>query len=553
MNYNLHDVFNAAFKATVYMLSISNVRFVNNHLSVGSNCGGTLISLLGLSVINVAYADSNLSFTELDNILVDVNTDNSYIYPVVTRLSKSKFVVAWSTQYKTFAKIYTNTGAQVGDAINIANSGNIATSGNNAVIASLSDGNFIINRDNYVAATDTWDSYAQIYTDLGVKVGDSFMISNKSRYSGSLVSIASSSNGNFVISWSDDKFYSQVYTNIGTPINNRIVIDEKIYGRPLSVVLNNGNFVISWREQNGYNSYVYVQTYDLTGAKVGTKFIIISGYYNNELGKFSMAALSNNNLVVVWDSFKRDSLNVPVYGLNIYGQIFNSMGDRLGNQFLVPPKTAIVYSSITYNYNGYPKVISSFNEDNFIVTWNIGYTYNQDRDVRSGGICGQLFNNLGVKTSAVFPVALPGSTSIGWAKDITKLTNNIFVSVYTSGSLFAKIFALNNDSSAYPSPSPSSSPSNSANAISPSSSLKEDKSLSSPSPDLLSLSTSSACTNKPILVNFIASGISLLNLAKNNVNSWWYRDNNLSNREDSCLKNYEKQGKSSNSRLSCVV
>lgn len=565
------NLFNTVVTTTVYMLGASSVRFNGDSQAV-SSIGGMLTVWTSFSMINVAdavtstaisaevpinattmhsaefipeksyplesrakflvTATGNLSFKQLYNVPVDSNPSD---VPVVAGLSTGNFVVGWRIESRIYAQIYTNIGVKIGEIFMVTN----LTNNYLIPIVGLSNGNFVVAwRGAYIDVYS--EAYAQIYTDVGVKVGSSFMMNSTSD-----IAIANLSNGNFVITWAKLKVYSQIHTNTGVPVGMPLIIDTLTFDTPQVVSFINGNFIVYWRKRDqtssGNSVGVYGQTYNVTGIKIGGEFQITA----DPMAHVSITALSNNNCVVIWDSLMKDQYQVTIYGLNLYGQIYSSIGRPIGTTFLVTPVAATVGGMLTYDYNGIPVVTDSSNKDNFVVVWNRGYTENNGRTVRIiGGLLGQVFNYTGTKIGSFFSV---GSSRVSAYKDITNLINGNFVLVESVdyAGLFAKIFTINNETDPSTSPSPSSavvSPSPSTSAVSPSSAMISPSTTTglSPSPSSSGLSLSSASTNKPLLVNFIASGISLMNLAKNSANSWWYGENNLNDRV-TCLENLNEQ------------
>ena len=160
------------------------------------------------------------------------------------------------------------------------------------------------------------------------KIGSEFQVNTYTASDQYLPSVATLSNGNFVVTWTSDGqdgsswgVYAQIFTNDGVKsgsefqVNTYTASDQQA---PFIATLSNGNFVVTWTSylQDGSDAGVYAQIFTNSGVKSGSEFQVntytASGQYDP-----SVATLSNGNFVVTWYSDGQDGS-----GWGVYGQMF---------------------------------------------------------------------------------------------------------------------------------------------------------------------------------------------------------------------------------------
>jgi hypothetical protein len=130
------------------------------------------------------------------------------------------------------------------------------------------------------------------------------------------------------------------------------------------------NFVITWEDdRNGQYSDIYAQRYNYSGIPQGSNFIVNDDTANNYQSYPSITIDAPGNFVITWND---DRDGDP----DIYAQRYNSSGDTVGSNYLVPnyqyaffsqgsPAVAANSSYIYYtwvdnrrgNYDIYAKVV----------------------------------------------------------------------------------------------------------------------------------------------------------------------------------------------------
>ncbi len=198
-----------------------------------------------------------------------------------------------------------------------------------------------------------------------------------------------------------------------------------------STELINGNTVITWQSngQDGDSFGIYGQMYDSNGNKLGNEFQI-NTYTTKSQDNAIVNSLNNGNFVVTWSSDGQDGSN---YG--VYAQIYDSIGNRIGSEFQVNTYTASTQKL---------SAISTLDNGNFVITWT-----SQNQDGNGLGVYAQIFNFDGSKIGNEFQI----NTTTKFDQQnpfITNLTNNNFLITWESNrqdgdnfGIFAQIFDSN--------------------------------------------------------------------------------------------------------------
>jgi hypothetical protein len=132
--------------------------------------------------------------------------------------------------------------------------------------------------------------------------------------------------------------------------------------------------VVTWQSsgQDGSGYGVYGQLFDSSGNKVGTEFQVNT--YTTDWQYYpSVAALSGGGFVVTWMSVAQDASSDGVYG-----RVFDSFGNKVGSEFRV--------NTYITNAQRDPSV-ASLPGGGFVVTWD---SYGQDGS--EGGVYGRRFS-----------------------------------------------------------------------------------------------------------------------------------------------------------------
>jgi hypothetical protein len=171
--------------------------------------------------------------------------------------------------------------------------------------------------------------------------------------------------------------YGQVFDSTGKKVGsefkvNTFTLDGQI--SPSAAGLSGGGFVVTWAsyDQDGSDWGVYGQVFGSTGNKVGNEFKV-NTYTRNDQWFHSVAGLSEGGFVVTWGSDGQDGSN---YGA--YGQVFDSAGNKVGSEFRL--------NTYTTNDQGDTSG-AGLSGGGFVVTW-----HSNGQDGSEWGIYGRRYS-----------------------------------------------------------------------------------------------------------------------------------------------------------------
>ncbi|MCY1668978.1 VCBS domain-containing protein [Rhizobium sp. SL86] len=309
-------------------------------------------------------------------------------YVKVAALTTGGFVVTWESTdggsdnsgYGIKAQRYAADGSKLGTEflVNTVTTGDQTRQG----IAALQDGKFVIVWQSTSDATDTFgaSTKGQIYNADGSKSGGEFLVNTTTAYDQMDPEVETLTNGNFVVTWysydgtvdtSGASIRAQIFSASGQKVGSELLINTTTAGdqiQPSVTGLANGGFVITWGssdtvlDTNG--GAIKAQIYSATGAKVGTEFLV-NTYQNGTQERPVITALTNGGFVVSWIS---DTDSVDTSADSIKAQIFDSAGNKVGNEILV--NTVITGSQ-------FDPSVTALDSGGFVVTWYSAEAGNQ--------------------------------------------------------------------------------------------------------------------------------------------------------------------------------
>ena len=325
-----------------------------------------------------------------------------------------------TTPEPTTTQIITTTKQKRTTAVGTEIQVNTYTNGNQQYpeIANLGNGNFVITWDSDGQDGSGYGVYAQIFDISGNKLGPEFQVNTHTNDRQDSPSIASLSNGGFVIAWfsrNQDGFGWGIYAQRFDSTGSRLGLEFRVntytsYGKgsPSVTSLSNGSFVIAWDSngQDGSNTGIYAQRYNSSGNKLGSEFLV-NTYTNDSQERSSITSLSDGGFVISWYSRSQD---VPSYG--VYAQKYDSNGNKIGSELLV--NTYVVGKIQSQS-------ITSLSNGGFVVTW-VG----DGNDIPGSRIYAQIFNSSGAKVGSRLQVNT-STSNYSASPSITPLSNGSFV------------------------------------------------------------------------------------------------------------------------------
>jgi hypothetical protein len=299
---------------------------------------------------------------------VNTHTRSNQFDPSVAGLSDGGFIVTWTSDgqdrygYGVYGQRYDSASRPVGQEFRV----NTRTGRNesNRSVAGLSDGGFVVTWTSY-GDPSTDDVHGQRYGTAGNRVGDEFLVNTHKRANQQNPSVAGLSDGGFVVAWmsypqdgSGWGVYGQRYDSAGTRVGGKFQVNtftkfDQAY--PRVSALTGGGFVVTWMSngQDGSSWGVYGQRYGGAGNRVGDEFQINTYTGGSQSNPFA-AGLDDGGFVVTWQSRFYDGRKAGVYG-----QRYDSAGNRIGDEFQVNTRKGGEWPSV-----------SGLSDGGFIVTWS---------------------------------------------------------------------------------------------------------------------------------------------------------------------------------------
>eukprot|EP01156_Anaeramoeba_ignava_P010748 Anaeramoba_ignava/a480690_30.p1 GENE.a480690_30~~a480690_30.p1 ORF type:complete len:1708 (+),score=322.10 a480690_30:310-5433(+) len=169
-------------------------------------------------------------------------------------------------------------------------------------------------------------------------------------------------NGKYAVSWvsnQEDGYGKGIFANIFSyngerlkstefQVNTVVTNDQENQAMAL---LGNGRFVVTWESQGDTLRQVKAQIFSVDGSKVGNEFQVNSIAQNSQYPQ--VCAIGEDGFIIVWQGFGQTTTWV-------YGQIFNSNGEKVGNEI------NIYNESTTQVINPF---VCNIGTQKFIVSW----------------------------------------------------------------------------------------------------------------------------------------------------------------------------------------
>lgn len=293
-------------------------------------------------------------------------SDQSYIKSAIDGFGNRACV--WmdkrNDKQELFAQFFDADGKRVGNNFKINTFDLI---GNNwPSIASNSNGDFVI---TYLINFNTL--VAQKFNSLGQRTsGDVFVTINngfntngpsvKVNDDGSYMVMCASEPGNWVYT-----LYARIVDKFGMLLPDELIINDVNtsasgmgLGRHIATD-DDGNYFITWNEYENYSSEIYLQQYDRNGIKLGNK-LLVSSETDTSYNTFpEIVSISGNNFMIVWTA---DNQGWPEYNQTKCRSYNKQTG------FL----TGVITLSDSTGYSS-SNLISSDQQNTFYLLGNWGY------------------------------------------------------------------------------------------------------------------------------------------------------------------------------------
>lgn len=355
----------------------------------------------------------------------------------VTKLTGGGFVVTWTdnshsaddaTGAAVRGQIFDASGAKIGSEFLVPST----TSGDQSYhsVRGLANGGFVVTwTDTSHSSGDTSSTAVrgQVFDASGARSGAEFLVNTITTDGQEDPSVADLTDGGFVVTWTDGSrsaddtsvyaVRGQKFDATGSKISaeflvNTTTMDYQLYSSASGLA--GGGFVVTWQDESltagdTTGTAVRGQLFDAVGAKIGTEFVVNSTTSSNQ-GEPSVSGLAGGGFVVTWDD-NSQSPDDPS-ALAVRGQVYDSLGAKIGTEFLVNTSTASYQDKSS---------VSGLTNGGFIVTWQDGGT---------NSVRGQLFDANGTRTGIEFAVDTVMGQS---APSVAGMADGSFVVSWSTG------------------------------------------------------------------------------------------------------------------------
>jgi VCBS repeat-containing protein len=300
---------------------------------------------------------------------VNTTTLNTQTKPAIALLADGGFVVAWQSdsgddtgRLGIFVQRYDASGNKVGAETLVFRLINQT----NPSVAALTNGGFVVTFDASPPPAPTYLGYdirSALFNADGTRVNG--VVTDFNGLGDFASSVAGLPDGGFVVAWQSEQadgtydILVQRHDASGIWVGSAVQANSTFANgqfEPHVAVLAGGGFVVAWQSeaQDGSGLGIFGRRFDANGIAVGGEFQINS-YTSNDQVNASIAGLSTGGFVVVWESTEQDGSSG-----GIYGQIYDASGNRVGDEFPI--------NRYTPNWQGNPTV-TAFADGSFVVIW----------------------------------------------------------------------------------------------------------------------------------------------------------------------------------------
>lgn len=268
-------------------------------------------------------------------IINDDNTSANQNSPSCTADTFGNFIITFACNRNGNSDIYKQRITQEG--IKIGNNELVNDDLSNAYqtspwVISLANNYHLILWQDQREGND--DIYAQFYDGNNIKVGNNFRINSDNASSHQRCPFISANQEVFGICWEDEReedchIYATFFDTLGNFLTTNKKISEIGYNFFPSLAINSyGKSLISWVTIREGNTDVYGQFLTPYGNLIGNNFKINDDTNNNFQDWPVATSFPTGKFLVIWTDYREGRAT-------IYGQFFDSLGKRIGNNFKI--------------------------------------------------------------------------------------------------------------------------------------------------------------------------------------------------------------------------
>jgi hypothetical protein len=221
----------------------------------------------------------------------------------------------------------------------------VASSQQNADVAALSDGGFVIVWESENQDGDGFGIFGQRFLPDGQVVGGEFLVNTDSYLNQEVPEVAGLASGGFVVVWQSEEFegsdsssvFARLYGPEGSALTDEFRVHVETAGwqrYPDVASLDGGGFVVDWETGGGiipaYPDYVGIlaRLFDSDGQPQGKEFPVNT--YTTDKQQRPCVGRIPDGFVAAWHSRNQDG-----NGWGIYAQEYTAQGNKVGDEYQV--------------------------------------------------------------------------------------------------------------------------------------------------------------------------------------------------------------------------
>ncbi|PWC43106.1 hypothetical protein [Azospirillum sp. TSO22-1] len=247
----------------------------------------------------------------------------------------------------------------------------------------------------------------QVFTGDGTRSGSEFLVNAPESdtafskyYRNAEPSVSALNNGGFVVTWTGHSTLAinvlgHVFAADGSRVGGEFVVagtDTSSHSSSSVATLSNGTFVVTWVGEYSSGRMVAGRVFAADGTALGSEFLVAPAPYYaivSSAPEPRVTALSSGGFIVTWSDLRY--VDGDASGQAVRGRLYATDGTPLGSDFLVNTTT-------TSNQNA-PSV-AALHDGSFVVAWTDESA--SGGDTSSAAVRAQRFVNPGLPESPVY-------------------------------------------------------------------------------------------------------------------------------------------------------
>lgn len=274
---------------------------------------------------------SDLGLFRVDGVNLPVTSSDTTAYePRVAINGNGDYMITWFENNNVKAQIFGfDDSTSLTSKFNV-NSTPVYSNKMKSAVSASENGDFVV---TWTGIDDGKDIFVQRISSTGSLLGTNIKVnSGGDAYDQYDSDIAISDNGNFIITWTDNRnglntteIYVQRYDNLGNAVGTNTKISGTLSNsiKPAIDMNSQGKFVIAWIDTSYQQRNVYAAKFNSDGSQDGGIITVSGSTYGPAVCKPDVALDSSGVFIVVWQDSRGGSMD-------IYLQKYNSGGIAIG-------------------------------------------------------------------------------------------------------------------------------------------------------------------------------------------------------------------------------